>query len=79
MHGLLATAALAAETAIVAGPLVAVDLKRDRAQEDIVEAWTRLDARASGGTDSSRWRLGVRAEHALRAGIIDDGAGIDAS
>ncbi|MEC7947877.1 MAG: hypothetical protein VX265_09940, partial [Myxococcota bacterium] len=59
-------------------PLVAVDLKRDRAPEDTVEAWTRFDARASGGDAESVWKIAVRAEHAVRVGRADAGGDTEA-
>lgn len=75
---LLPASALAAETAFVLSPVVAVDLARDRQAEDTVEAWTRLDARAAGGDESGRWQLAIRAEHALRVGSPDGGGDTEA-
>ena len=74
----LVAPALGAETAFVLAPVVAVDLARDRPGEDGVEAWTRLDARAEGGDAQGRWRLAIRAEHALRVGSPELGGDTEA-
>jgi hypothetical protein len=72
-------AAQAAETAFVVAPVVAVDLAHDRPAEDRTEAWTRLDARAEGGDADGRWRLAIRAEHAIRIGDASAGGDSEAA
>lgn len=76
---LLTAPALAAETALVVSPLVAVDLAHDRPAEDVVEAWTRVDARASERRGGASWQLAIRAEHAVRIGRPDPGGDTEAA
>ena len=71
--------AQAAETAFVLAPVVSVDLAHDRPAEDRLEAWTRVDARAEGGDAEGRWRLAIRAEHALRIGDPSSGGDTEAA
>jgi hypothetical protein len=77
---LMAAPALAGdvETALLVAPTVAIDLRHDRQAEDEVEAWTRLDASATGESRDGRWRLSLRAEHLVRIGREEDGGDTEA-
>jgi len=76
---LFPTPAQAAETALVVSPVVAVDLSHDRPAEDVMEAWTRVDARAAEPRGDASWQLAIRAEHALRIGARGAGGDTEAA
>ena len=80
MHtGLVLAAAVAAgaddaRAHVTVQPRVVVDLARDRPQEDTIESWTWVHARASGPAANGRWFLAVQADYAV---LIGTGPGTD--
>lgn len=70
MWALLCWSALASaaevEVGLLVRPEVAIDLAADRLGEDGIEAWTRIQGKASGRSDTGKWMLSVQAVHVAR-------------
>ena len=65
---------------VTVNPQVVVDLAHDRPAEDVVEAVTRVTARADGpGRTNGRWFLSLTADYSVLVGLEDDGGDTEAA